>query len=43
MTALQTTVALAPSPEDLDGIDFPTPIIALPPKRDDEESKPGEP
>jgi hypothetical protein len=44
MQSLQTTLAFAPAPEDLDDIDFTAPIIALsPPSRDDEESEPGEP
>jgi hypothetical protein len=42
--ALQTTLAFAPAPEDLDDIDFTAPVIAFrPPLRDDEESEPGEP
>lgn len=41
---LQTTLAFAPAPEDLDDIDFRTPVIAFaPPASDDEESEPGEP
>ena len=41
---LQTTLAFAPAPEDLDDIDFTTPVIAFtPPVRDDEDSEPGEP
>jgi hypothetical protein len=44
MQPLQTTLAFAPAPEDLDDIDFSAPIISLaPPARDDEESEPGEP
>jgi hypothetical protein len=43
MTPLQTTLAFAPAPEDLDDIDFTAPIIALTPARDDEESEQGEP
>jgi hypothetical protein len=40
----QTTLAFAPSPEDLDDIDFTAPLIAFaPPIRDEEESEPGEP
>lgn len=42
--ALQTTLAFAPAPEDLDDIDFTTPVIVFTPYRsDDEESEPGEP
>jgi hypothetical protein len=42
--ALQTTLAFAPAPEDLDDIDFTAPVIAFaPPVWDDEESEPGEP
>lgn len=41
---LQTTLAFAPQPEDLDDIHFDTPVIAFaPPVRDEEESEPGEP
>jgi hypothetical protein len=44
LQALQTTLAFAPAPEDLDDIDFHAPVIAFsPPARDDEESEPGEP
>ena len=44
MTPLQTTLAFAPAPEDLEDIDFTVPVIALrTPTRDDEESEPGEP
>jgi hypothetical protein len=42
--ALQTTLAFAPAPEDLDDIDFQVPVImSTPAQRDDEESEPGEP
>lgn len=42
--SLQTTLAFAPAPEDLDDVHFDAPIIAFaPPARDDEESEPGEP
>lgn len=42
--ALQTTLAFAPAPEDLDEVFFDAPVIAsAPPERDDEESEPGEP
>jgi hypothetical protein len=42
--ALQTTLAFAPVPEDLDDIDFAAPVIvAARHARDDEESEPGEP
>jgi hypothetical protein len=41
--ALQTTLAFAPVPEDLDDIDFRAPVIAFRPPADDEESEPGEP
>ncbi|MDX5403173.1 MAG: hypothetical protein LPJ93_12355 [Rhodobacterales bacterium] len=41
---LQTTLAFAPAPEDLDDIHFDTPVIAFTPSdTDDEESEPGEP
>jgi hypothetical protein len=40
--ALQTTLAFAPVPEDLDDIDFTAPVIISRPI-DDEESEPGEP
>lgn len=42
MQPLQTTLAFAPAPEDLDDIDFSVPVIALAPARD-EEGEPGEP
>jgi hypothetical protein len=43
-SALQTTLAFAPQPEDLDDIHFDAPVIAFsPPVRDDEESEQGEP
>ncbi|MFP5478197.1 MAG: hypothetical protein ACLGIE_00705 [Alphaproteobacteria bacterium] len=42
--ALQTTLAFAPAPEDLDDVHFDTPVIAFSPLvPDDEESEPGEP
>ena len=42
--ALQTTLAFAPAPEDLDEVYFDAPVIAFaPPARDDEESEQGEP
>lgn len=41
---LQTTLAFAPAPEDLDDIQFDTPVLTFtPPFRDDEESEQGEP
>lgn len=41
---LQTTLAFAPAPEDLDDIDFDAPVIAFTPApADDEESEQGEP
>ncbi|WP_167850948.1 MULTISPECIES: hypothetical protein [Tabrizicola] len=41
---LQTTLAFAPQPEDLEDIHFDAPVIAFhPPAADDEESEPGEP
>lgn len=44
MNALQTTLAFAPTPDDLDEVYFDTPVIVLAPtKRDDEESEQGEP
>jgi hypothetical protein len=44
MTPPQTTLAFAPSPEDMEDIDFAAPIIALGlPTREDEESEQGEP
>ncbi len=39
---LQTTLAFAPAPEDLDDIDFTAPVIISRPV-EDEESEPGEP
>jgi hypothetical protein len=40
----QTTLAFAPSPEDLDDVDFAVPIIAsAPPAQDDEEGESVEP
>lgn len=42
--ALQTTLAFAPTPEDLEEVYFDTPVIVFTPtKRDDEESEQGEP
>ena len=42
--ALQTTLAFAPEPEDLDEVYFDVPIVAFAPVMpDDEESEPGEP
>ncbi len=41
--ALQTTLAFAPVPEDLDDIDFRAPVIIFGTPVDDEESEPGEP
>lgn len=42
--AVQTTLAFAPVPEDLEEVFFDAPIIAFAPaERDDEESEPGEP
>jgi hypothetical protein len=44
INALQTTVAFAPAPEDLEDVYFDAPVVALsPPVRDEEESEPGEP
>ncbi|MFN4201764.1 MAG: hypothetical protein ACK4GM_01740 [Tabrizicola sp.] len=41
---LQTTLAFAPAPEDLDDIHFDAPVIASTPSpADDEESEQGEP
>ncbi|NJS38353.1 MAG: hypothetical protein HC783_04295 [Rhodobacteraceae bacterium] len=40
---LQTTLAFAPAPEDLDDIDFRAPVIAFAPPTDDEGSEQGEP
>lgn len=41
---LQTTLAFAPAPEDLEDIQFEPPVMAFtPPVRDDEDSEPGEP
>ena len=40
---LQTTLAFAPVPEDLDDIDFRAPVVTFGPPADDEESEPGEP
>ena len=41
--ALQTTLAFAPEPEDLDDIDFRAPVVTFRPSAEDEESEPGEP
>jgi hypothetical protein len=44
INTLQTTLAFAPAPEDLDDIDFAAPVIVFaPPPWDAEESEPGEP
>ncbi|WP_374426577.1 hypothetical protein [Tabrizicola sp.] len=44
INVLQTTLAFAPAPEDLEEVFFDAPVIAFaPPDRDDEESEPGEP
>lgn len=44
LNALQTTLAFAPAPEDLDEVYFDAPIVVFaPPDRDAEESEPGEP
>jgi hypothetical protein len=41
---LQTTLAFAPAPQDLEEIFFDAPIIAFAPaERDEEESEQGEP
>lgn len=41
---LQTTLAFAPQPEDLEDVHFDAPVIAFSPlASDDEESEPGEP
>ena len=42
--ALQTTLAFAPSADDLDEVPFDTPVLTFaPPVGDDEESEQGEP
>ncbi len=42
--ALQTTLAFAPAPDDLDEVYFDAPVLSFaPPLRDDEESEQGEP
>lgn len=44
INTLQTTLAFAPAPEDLDEVFFDIPVIAsTPAERDDEESEQGEP
>jgi hypothetical protein len=44
INTLQTTLAFAPAPEDLDEVYFDAPVIAFAPaERDDEESEQGEP
>ncbi|NHB77184.1 hypothetical protein [Rhodobacter calidifons] len=44
INTLQTTLAFAPAPDDLDEVYFDAPIIAFAPSdREDEESEPGEP
>lgn len=44
LNTLQTTLAFAPAPEDLDDIHFDAPVIAFTPSAvDDEESEQGEP
>ena len=41
---MQTTLAFAPAPEDLDEVYFDAPVITRAPQpADDEESEPGEP
>ncbi len=40
---LQTTLAFAPAPEDLDEVFFDAPVVTFAPQRDDEESEQGEP
>jgi hypothetical protein len=41
--ALQTTLAFAPVPEDLEEVFFDAPVVAFRQPADDEESEPGEP
>jgi hypothetical protein len=44
INTLQTTLAFAPAPEDLDEVYFDTPVLAFaPPVERDEESEQGEP
>jgi hypothetical protein len=44
INALQTTLAFAPAPEDLEEVYFDAPIVAFaPPVPETEESEPGEP
>ncbi len=44
INVLQTTLAFAPAPEDLEDVFFDAPVIAFaPPERDTEESEQGEP
>jgi hypothetical protein len=40
---LQTTLAFAPAPEDLDDIDFRAPVVTFRTPAEDEEAEPGEP
>jgi hypothetical protein len=42
-SALQTTLAFAPAPEDLDDIDFRAPVVTFRSPAGDEEAEPGEP
>lgn len=42
--ALQTTLAFAPAPEDLDDVYFDSPVVAFAEQqRDDEDSQPAQP
>ncbi len=44
INVLQTTLAFAPAPEDLEEVFFDSPVIAFAcPERDNEESEQGEP
>lgn len=44
INTLQTTLAFAPAPEDLEEVYFDAPVIAFAPlDRDEEESEQGEP
>jgi hypothetical protein len=41
---MQTTLAFAPAPDDLDEVYFDAPVVTFAPRPvDDEESEPGEP
>lgn len=41
--ALQTTLAFAPAPEEMEDIDLDAPVITFRQPVDNEESEPGEP